>query len=131
MLENTITIAQLRPSEAVRLWSPTFDWAKSILQSPAWDILSANNPEELESEEIVDAAPKTPAKRKRVVKPKRQPISEADMRRSQRLKKINKGFKSSSCKDKTVLGVQLAHLLFLSMSSGTWAKLSVTLIPKS
>jgi hypothetical protein len=135
MLENTITIAQLRPSEAVRLWSPTFDWAKSILQSPAWDILSANNPgkaylfsippscpspvipvcsnfelasslilEELESEEIVDAAPKTPAKRKRDVKPKRQPISEADMRRSQRLKKINKGFKSSSCKDKNCVG---------------------------
>jgi hypothetical protein len=32
------------------------------------------------------------------------PLSEADVRRSLRLKKINNGFKSSSCKDKNCLG---------------------------
>jgi len=32
------------------------------------------------------------------------PLSEANVRRSLRLKKINKGFKSSSCKDKSCLG---------------------------
>jgi hypothetical protein len=32
------------------------------------------------------------------------PLSEADLRRSLRLKKIHKGFKSSSCKDKNCLG---------------------------
>jgi hypothetical protein len=117
------------------LQSPTFDWAKNILQSTAWDILSANSTgnacifslphscplvdipvcsnfefsssailEEIESEDVADDAPKTPVKRKRVPKSKAHPISEADVRRSQRVKKANKGFKSSSCKDKNCVG---------------------------
>lgn len=117
------------------LQSPTFELAKNILQSPAWEIMSSNNSgkaylfsippscpspvvpvcsnfesyssvilEDLESEEIFEAVPKTPSKRKRATKTKDQPISEADLKRSQRLKKINKGFKSTSCRDKNCVG---------------------------
>lgn len=119
--------------------SPTFEWAKSILYSPAWDILSANNPgnayvfslptscpsihlpvcsnfeltsslilEELDRRNLKtlprDVTPSAPAKRKRVAKPKGQQISEANMTRSERLKKLHKGFKSSTCKDKNCIG---------------------------
>jgi len=103
------------------LQSPTFNWAKNILQSTACDILSANSIgnacifslphscplvdipicsnfdfsssailEEIESEDVADVAddaPKTPIKRKRVPKSKAHPISEADVRRNQRVKK--------------------------------------------
>ncbi|KAG0549932.1 hypothetical protein BDA96_01G296900 [Sorghum bicolor] len=47
--------------------------------------------------------PTTP-KRKRVTKDKSAPISETNVRRILRLKKINKCFKTSPCKDKNCLG---------------------------
>jgi len=47
--------------------------------------------------------PNTPSKRRRTAKGKAV-ISEDDLRRSLRLKKVNKGFKTSACKDKNCLG---------------------------
>lgn len=120
------------------LQSPTFDWAKGFLQSPAWDYFKFSHtgnssvfsiPDvcspftlpvcsnfELTSSVVIEdlddnatSQPKEPLvpttpKRKRITKSKSAPISEADVRRSLRIKKANKGFKTSACKDKNCLG---------------------------
>jgi hypothetical protein len=57
----------------------------------------------LELEETIPPAMQTPKKRRASAKGK-APISEDDVRRSTRLKKENKGFKSTYCKDKNCLG---------------------------
>jgi hypothetical protein len=59
--------------------------------------------EDLEMDLDVDNAVMTPPKGSKKNKGK-APISEAEVRRSTRLKMINKGFKSSVCKDKNCLG---------------------------
>jgi hypothetical protein len=127
------------------LQSPSFDWAKDFLQSPAWDFFT-NNPkgnssvfslpvicpsialpscvmtescsvvtEELPADaELHDAAaaaidapstshqaPRTPRAKKG--KGKAPILSEADVRRSLRLKRLYKGFKTPACKDKNCL----------------------------
>ena len=51
--------------------------------------------------------PNTPSKRRRTAKGKAV-ISEDDLRRSLRLKKVNKGFKTSACKDKNCLGCSVS-----------------------
>lgn len=47
-------------------------------------------------------------KRKRGKAKGKAPISEDDVRRSMRLKKLHKGFKSSICKDRNCLGCSVA-----------------------
>lgn len=119
------------------LQSPSFDWAKSFLQSSAWDfftVASSGNStvfhlpkacpvsnlqiysssviiEEINSEsdsvlgnddipESSNQANKTP----RAKKGKKPVLSESDVRRSLRIKKLHKGFKVLSCKEKACLG---------------------------
>lgn len=60
--------------------------------------------EEFEDDDIPDVVFATPPRRKRTKNSKAPVISEADLRRSLRLKKLNNGFKSSVCKVKNCLG---------------------------
>jgi len=48
--------------------------------------------------------PSTPPKRKRASKSKPAPLTEAEVRRSLRIKKANNGFKALACKDRNCLG---------------------------
>ncbi|XP_021321657.1 uncharacterized protein LOC110437513 [Sorghum bicolor] len=127
-----------KPSpEALRQWSPSFDWAKHFLQSPAWDYFSKAAPgnstifqlpvsspadslqtcpssviiEDLtnvcvsgvEQEDIPESTVQAQAKRM-PRKGKKPILSEADVRRSLRIKKLHKGFKLQTYKDKNCLG---------------------------
>ncbi|KAG0520565.1 hypothetical protein BDA96_08G085300 [Sorghum bicolor] len=87
-----------KPSpEALRQWSPSFDWAKHFLQSPAWDYFSKAAPDIPEST-VQAQAKRMPRKGKKPI------LSEADVRRSLRIKKLHKGFKLQTYKDKNCLG---------------------------
>jgi hypothetical protein len=122
------------------LQSPTFDWAKDFLQSPAWNLVSGPHsksnssvfcipskcpdavlhtcfmpdPSSLVIEEIgsdTDEGPsssKSPVRAPKTPKGKgKQPvISEAELRRSLRVKKLHKGFKTSCSKGKSCLGCE-------------------------
>ena len=119
------------------LQSPSFDWAKHFLQSPAWDYFSKAAPgnstifqlpvsspadslqtcpssviiEDLtnvcvsgvEQEDIPESTVQAQAKRM-PRKGKKPILSEADVRRSLRIKKLHKGFKLQTYKDKNCLG---------------------------
>lgn len=119
------------------LQSPSFDWAKTFLESKAWDFFNAETngnatlfslpsvcPDvtipvcanfessssvilELMDDESEDQGitvpTSTPKKRKARGKDK-APISEDEVRRSERLRKIHKRFKSTVCKDGNCLG---------------------------
>lgn len=72
---------------------------------PNFELSSSVVLEELDEDNIQETAPATTPKRKRPQNSRAKVFaSEADLRRSLRLKKVNNGFKSSSCKDKNCLG---------------------------
>jgi len=58
----------------------------------------------LDYEQVAAPTPATPAKKQKLSKQKQPILSDADLRRSVRLKKVHKGFKSSACKDKNCVG---------------------------
>ena len=58
----------------------------------------------MDYEQVAAPTPATPAKKQKLSKQKQPILSEADLRRSVRLKKVHKGFKSSACKDKNCVG---------------------------
>jgi hypothetical protein len=60
--------------------------------------------QDLSPQNTVSKEPATPKNRGKGKAKGKAPLSEVDVRRSLRLKKIHKGFKSSSCKDKNCLG---------------------------
>lgn len=116
------------------LQSPTFDWAKDFLQSSAWSFFATQSGnssvftlpsscppfslpacsnfehtssviiEDLETESSQHQEHLNTPKRKRTPKVKTSTLNEADLRRSNRLKKINKGFKAKACTDKNCIG---------------------------
>lgn len=110
---------------------PHFERAKSFLQSNAWDsftvdssgnatscpsvnIPTCKNFEVISSvilepfEEDLDVEglpfPSMTLKKRKAKGNGKAPISDDDVRRSERLKKVHKGFKAATCKDKNCLG---------------------------
>jgi hypothetical protein len=60
--------------------------------------------DDLESKQAATSTPSTPAKKQKLSKQKQSILSEVDLRRSVRLKKVHRGFKSTACKDKNCVG---------------------------